>query len=89
MRRIKEDERYRTGALYPVAGFEVAIRYTYVSPEWRSIHLYIFGGELPKRSYWFGWNGERTNHSRDIGRLEQHHPAIYEWLIKSLVEWTI
>ena len=90
MRRIKEDERYKVGACYSVAGFEVSIIDLATStPEWRNMHIYIFGGVLPKRSYWLGWNGERSNHSRDWQLLKEHQPAIYEWLLKSLAEWAI
>ncbi len=33
-----------------------------------------------KRSWWFGWNGERLSKNKDMGLLNNHKPKVYQWV---------
>ena len=33
-----------------------------------------------KRTWWFGWNGERLSRCRDAKLLKPHQPETYRWL---------
>lgn len=33
-----------------------------------------------KRTWWFGWNGERLSRCRDVKLLKTHRPETYQWI---------
>lgn len=37
-----------------------------------------------KRSWWFGWNGERLSRTHDLQLLAEHHPDIEAWVVEQL-----
>jgi hypothetical protein len=37
-----------------------------------------------KRSWYFGWNGERLCRNKDVEHLAHHYPETHRWLIKRL-----
>ena len=41
-------------------------------------------GKIPKRNWWFGFNGDRLSGSRDAKLLEEHQPAALRWVLAVL-----
>lgn len=53
---------------------------------WHTIKVYADGRAQRKANFWFGWNGERTNRSRDLGVMEQQRPDLYRLVMDRLRE---
>jgi hypothetical protein len=48
------------------------------SDDWQSMKLVAQGKALRKANYWFGWNGKRTNNSRDWMTLGGHRAELQQ-----------
>jgi hypothetical protein len=46
--------------------------------------LKLAGQRGRKRSWWFGFNGERLARNSDSSRLAEHCPEVYAWVLASL-----
>jgi hypothetical protein len=55
--------------------------------QWRNLRLarQQHQEKVPKSNWWLAWNGERLARNRDAGKLAEYHPAVYAWVIDSLV----
>jgi hypothetical protein len=51
---------------------------------WRSFKLIREGRGLKKRNWWIGWDGDRLARTADAGKLREHEPEIYDWMISQL-----
>jgi hypothetical protein len=64
--------------------FALFDRPDFAQGEWRSLKLERTDSKGQKRNWWLGWNGERFARNADAGKLAEHHPDVYDWVISSL-----
>jgi hypothetical protein len=54
---------------------------------WQTIRIYGPGKREQERHWQLGWNQQRLSRSAEATILQKRHPAIYRWIVKTLVEW--
>jgi len=55
------------------------------TPDWLNLKLVCDSHhKMPKRNWWFGWNGARLSDKRDTRLLSEHWPEIHVWVVEVL-----
>lgn len=50
---------------------------------WRSFYFHA-PDRTSKSTWWIGWNGTRLARNYDAGRLAEHAPELYAWVVATL-----
>lgn len=54
--------------------------------EWFTVKIYADGWAQRKANFWIGWNGSRTNRSRDLSIMSEQRPELYDSVMQRLLD---